>query len=101
MVAKVTERVQAHYEIQVVPMGKVYIWCPETIVIECECEEKLTLSGSKKAYCKAYCTECGADHQAIVQEALGAHYEEDEDDEEIVSHPWRSPHPYYTPTRGT
>ena len=88
--AKVIERVDAHYEIQDVPMGKVYRWCPESVVVECEeCAENTTLTASKRA-----CGKCGADHRAFVEEVLEA-YPEDE-----VKHPWRSVRPYYTPIRG-
>jgi hypothetical protein len=91
-VVKVIERVQAHYEIQDVEMGKVYRWCPESVVLECEeCGENTTLTSSKRA-----CEECGKDHRAIVEEVgLEASPEEEED-----YHPWRSLRPYYTPTSG-
>ena len=90
--AKVLEHVEAHYEVQDVEMGKVYTWHPESVVIECRCGEKLTLTFSKDA-----CGKCGAVHRATVQEALGDRPEEEKE----VDHPWRSPHPYYSPTRGT
>jgi len=43
----VIERIQAHYEIQDVEMGKVYRWCPENLVVECECGNTSTLTASK------------------------------------------------------
>jgi Zn finger protein HypA/HybF involved in hydrogenase expression len=58
--AKVIERLEAHYEIQDLEMGKVYRWRPESIVVECEeCGKILILTLSKSA-----CGECGADHTA-------------------------------------
>ena len=42
--AKIIERVEAHYEIQDVEMGKVYRWCPASIVVRCGCGEKLSLT---------------------------------------------------------
>jgi hypothetical protein len=93
-VAKVIECVQAHYEVQNVEMGKVYRWHPESIVVECECGETVTLTAQKNA-----CRECGADQRAIVKVVLGARPEEEEEEE--VEHPWRSLRPYYSPTRGT
>jgi hypothetical protein len=40
-VAKVIERVQAHYEVEDVEMGKVYTWRPQSVVVQCEeCVEK-------------------------------------------------------------
>src|SRR5215207_198285 len=88
-VAKVIERIEAHYEVQDVEMGKVYRWCPERAVVECTCGEELTLSALKST-----CGECGADHAAIVEDVLDARPQDKGD------HPWRSLQPY-TPTRGT
>jgi hypothetical protein len=89
-VAKVIERVQAHYEVQDVEMGKVYRWQPESIVVECYCGNTLTLTALKNA-----CGKCGADLRATVEEVLEARPNEE------VNHPWRSLRPYYVPTRGT
>ncbi len=41
--AKVIERVEAHYEVQDVEMGKVYRWHPESIVVECYCGKEPTI----------------------------------------------------------
>jgi hypothetical protein len=90
-VVKVIERVNAHYEVQHVEMGKVYRWCPESVVVECECGKKLSLTASKNA-----CSECETDHRTIVEEVLEARPAEEE-----VEHPWRSLRPYYTPIKGT
>jgi hypothetical protein len=89
-VAKVIERVEAHYEVQDVEMGTVYRWHPESIVVECDCGNTLTLTAFKNA-----CGKCGADLRAIVEEVLEARPNEE------VKHPWRSLRPYYVPTRGT
>ena len=94
-VAKVIERIRAHYEVQDLDMGKVYQWSSERLVVECECGKKPTLTASKDAYC----TECWADHRATIEEALGASSEEDE--EEMVIYPWCSQRPCYTPSKGT
>jgi hypothetical protein len=92
---KVIERLDAHYEVQDVEMGKVYLRRTQSVVVECEeCGENQTLSASKHA-----CEECGADHQPVVEQVLEAHANEDE--EEGFDHPWRSLRPYYAPTRGT
>lgn len=82
---------EAHYEVRDVEMGKVYTWRPQSVVVQCECGKNQALSASKHA-----CEKCGADHRAIVEEALGTCPE----GEEEVDHPWRSPCPYYVPTRG-
>jgi hypothetical protein len=94
MVAKVIERVQAHYEVRDVEVGKVYRWRPEGVVVECECGKTPTLTASK-----ASCGGCGTDHRDVAEEVLEAHPRED--DEEETGHPWRSLGPYYAPTRGT
>ena len=85
---KVIERVEAHYEIQDVEMGKVYKWCPANVLIECTCGEEPTLSAFRTT-----CGECGADHVATVEEVLQARLEDKGD------YPWRYLQPH-TPTRG-
>ena len=70
---KVIERVRAHYEVEDVEMGKVYRWHPESVVVECYCGKKPTLTASKNA-----CSECGADHRTIVVDVLEASPEDEE-----------------------
>ena len=48
-VTQVIERVEAHYEVQRVEMDTLYRWCPESVVIECECGERATLTASRSA----------------------------------------------------
>lgn len=81
--AKVIERVDALYEVQDVLMGKVYRWCPENVLGECEeCGENTILTASTRA-----CGEYGADHRAIVEEVgLKAHPEVDEVDPSLAVH---------------
>ena len=89
---RVIERVQAHYEVLNVEIGKVYRWCPERVVVECGCGEEPTLTASR-----TICGGCGADHAAFVGEVLEARPAE----EEGIEHPWRLLlRPYYLPTRG-
>jgi Zn finger protein HypA/HybF involved in hydrogenase expression len=91
---RVIERLDAHYEVQDVEMGKVYKWRPKSVVVECEeCGKKPTLTASKHT-----CEECGADHRPVVEQLLEARPDGDEDG---FDHPWRSLRPYYAPTRGT
>src|SRR5919199_3721587 len=77
--AKVIECVEGHYEVEKVLFGRVYRWCPECIVAECGCGERVILTGSVTT-----CAGCGADHAALAQEWLPAEQREDED-----LHPWR------------
>src|SRR5215204_342076 len=86
---KVIERVEAHYEVQDVEMGKVYRWRPANVLVECTCGEEPSLSAFRTT-----CGECGADHVAFVGDLLDARTEDKGD------HPWRYLQPY-TPTRGT
>ena len=87
---RVIERVRGHYEVQDVEMGKVYRWRPESVMVECECGERPTLTASTTT-----CPECGSEHVGIVGEVLEARPEDE------IEHPWRSLRPYYKPTRGT
>jgi len=86
--ATVIERVEAHYEVQDVEMGKVYRWCPANVLIDCTCGEESTLSAFITT-----CGECGTDHAPLVEEMLEARPEDKGD------HPWRYLQPY-TPMRG-
>jgi hypothetical protein len=58
--AKVIEYVDAGYEVEEVEMGTLYRWCPESVVIECDCGQSLTVEGAKVASCPR----CGAEHRA-------------------------------------
>jgi hypothetical protein len=89
-VTRIIERVEAHYEVHEMEMGTVYRWCPQNVVLQCNCGAKPTLTASKTT-----CSGCGADHGAITEEMLDARLED------RVVRPWRSVHPYYTPTKGT
>jgi hypothetical protein len=53
--------------------SKAYVWSPECIVVECDCEEKLVLTASEAVY------RCGTDHTSLV-------CEERVSDEKM--HPW-------------
>lgn len=73
---RVMEREQEHYEVLEVPYGKVYSWCPESILIECDCGEQLTWRGGR-AECR-----CGASYTDIEKEAP------EQQPQENVYHPW-------------
>ncbi len=60
------ECVQGRYEVQETAYGKNYIWYPDSVVIECDCGERLTLMSSESR-CR-----CGADHRSSFQEELGS-----------------------------
>lgn len=77
---KIIERVKAQYNIQAVEFGTVYKWRPESVLIECECTEMVTLTASSTT-----CEECGAEHTALVRENLTVRRRKG--DKEV--HPWR------------
>lgn len=75
---RATERVEGRYETQEIPFGRVYVWRPGRVVIECECGERLVFTGPTTA------CECGADTAAALPEMPAAKRPRDED-----IHPWR------------
>ena len=64
---RIIERIRAYYSVQQVEFGKVYRWCPEGVVVECDCGERLELTASE-----TMCDGCGEDHAVAVREELGA-----------------------------
>jgi hypothetical protein len=76
---RVIERIGGYYEAQEVPLGVAYRWYPGYVLIECGCGEMLSLTCFMST-----CSECAADHTAVVREELAGQCSEDE-----VLHPWR------------
>jgi hypothetical protein len=74
---RVIERSGGRYDVQEVEFGRVYRWCPECVVIECDCGE-MTILTSSEATCR-----CGTDHIALVRGELDRRLGEEE------LHPWR------------
>ena len=89
---QVIEHLEEHYEVQEVPFGRVYNWCPESAVVECDCGESTIFKTSTLTSSVAVC-ECGADHMAGLQEELQSHQPEELgqklEDHEAIHHPWR------------
>ena len=85
------ERLEEHYEVQEVPFGRSYQWCPECIVVECDCGERLTFKVTALTDFWAVC-ECGTDLTADIQEKLQGHPPEVQgqmlEDYEATQHPW-------------
>lgn len=75
----IVERTEAHYDVQEVEFGRVYKWCPERIVVDCACGQRLVLTSSATT-----CDRCGADHAASLREEPAARRLGDE-----ALHPWR------------
>ncbi len=76
---QVIECTYGHYDVEEVEFGTVYRWCPECVVVECDCGERPSLTPSE-----CICPKCGAGHTSIVQQELVAHRVGDE-----TIHPWR------------
>ncbi len=87
---RVIERIAEHYNAQEVEFGKVYRWCPELVVVECECGKRTTFKRAGIIGNSATTCECGTDLAESFREALDAGYLEDK-----ALHPWR----YDTPDR--
>ena len=51
------------YEIKDEKSSRVYMWCPESVIVECECGNKPALTCSE-----TICEGCGADYAAIVMD---------------------------------
>jgi hypothetical protein len=71
------ECTEGHYDVQETSYGKDYVWCPEHVVVECDCGQKPVLNASETV-CR-----CGADHAALVREELASRGASDG-----ASHPW-------------
>jgi hypothetical protein len=70
---------EGHYEVQRTSYGEAYVWCPECVVVQCDCGERAVLSASETV-CR-----CGADHAALVKEELASRGVS-----AGVSHPWEA-----------
>ena len=75
----IIESIEGHYEVQKTSYGEVYVWCPERVVVECDCGERPDLSASETV-----CS-CGADHAALVREELASR-----GGSAGASHPWEA-----------
>ncbi len=81
---RIVERVEGHYETEDVEFGKIYRWCPESVVVECECGKSLMYTRSALIGSVVTC-ECGKDHTARIRGDLVIQMlKEDE-----TVHPWR------------
>ncbi len=73
------ERLEGRYEVEEVEFGLVYRWCPQCLMVECDCGERLTLTSSTTT-----CHRCGVDHASLVREELATRRLGDE-----ALRPWR------------
>ncbi|MDX6381666.1 MAG: hypothetical protein QOI57_2690 [Rubrobacteraceae bacterium] len=75
----VVKRTEGCYEVQDVEFGKVYRWEPGSVMVECDCGERTTLTRLESV-----CMRCGTDHTHTVLKILAVQQLEDE-----TLHPWR------------
>jgi len=89
---RIIKNLEEHYERQEVPFGRRYTWCPESIVVQCDCGEKSTFKMSDLTGFGAVCV-CGVDLTLDIHEKLQEHQPEVRgqglEDDETTQHPWR------------
>jgi hypothetical protein len=68
---------EGRYEVQKTSYGEAYVWCPECVVVDCDCGERSVLRASE-----TICS-CGTDHATLVREELALRGVSDG-----ASHPW-------------
>ncbi|MBA3475046.1 MAG: hypothetical protein H0T57_17795 [Rubrobacter sp.] len=83
---QVIERIAAHYDTQEVEFGRIYRWCPECIVVECDCSERMTLKRLDIIIDSGViCEECGAKVSPRIREEVVI---ELLDEDYVAIHPW-------------
>ena len=78
---QILERVEAHYESREMPFGRVYVWHPAYVALECDCGEKVTLTATSTT---STCSRCGADLGTFVNEIR----EREGPLPDKLTHPW-------------
>ena len=68
-----------HYEVQSTSYGETYVWCPECVVVDCDCGKRAVLRASETT-----CS-CGTDHATLVREELASR-----EMSNGASHPWEA-----------
>jgi hypothetical protein len=62
----VIEHTEGHYEVQRTSYGEAYVWCPECVVVECDCGERPVLTAAETV------CHCGTDHATLIRDELGS-----------------------------
>jgi hypothetical protein len=73
----VIDHVEGHYETNSMSYGQAFVWCPECVVVECECGETVIVTASE-SMCR-----CGIDHEVLVRETMAFGSQQYE-----TLHPW-------------
>ena len=82
---RIIERLEGHYEAQDVEFGRVYGWCPESVLIECACGRRSTYKREALIVSVITC-ECRRDNTADIRAELVVQPLEYKDE---ALHPWR------------
>ncbi len=77
---KIVVRTEGHYEVHETPFSRAYEWYPACVILECDCGEKLTLTGSSTA---PACM-CGLNHSNVIQDLQ----EREGQLQREATHPW-------------
>ncbi len=78
---KISVRIEGHYEVKEGLFSRAYEWQPGCVVLECDCGQELTLTGTSTVpVCR-----CGVDHSEIIQDLQ----EREGRLGDEVTHPWR------------
>src|SRR5215210_3292970 len=78
---KIIVRIEGHYEVREAPFSRAYEWQPTSVTLECDCGEKLTLTGTSNiSTCR-----CGVNHSAIIQDIQAREGQLRHE----VAHPWQ------------
>ncbi len=88
---EIIERIAEHYEAQDVQYGRVYKWCPESVVVQCACGKRATHKSADIISLVVTVCECNKDEMAGIREELVLELPDEE--YEARHHPWRYWHP--------
>ena len=65
---KATERIREHYDVEEVEFGKIYKWCPEGLIVECECSQRWSVKRAELLSGSLSTCECGKYHMDGIRE---------------------------------
>jgi hypothetical protein len=68
---RIVERLAAHYEVEDVQFGRVFVWRPESVVAECECGKRATYERLEIVSGSVSACECGEDYNVSYPRRAG------------------------------
>jgi len=88
LVVHLIERIPEHFDAQEVEdIGRTYIWCPESVVVECDACGKRTTLKRAELISSGFDCQCGKDNAASIREEVVLQLIDE--DYEANHHPWR------------